>query len=113
MPHAESLTPHLARKRSETSRPVTPALTALIDEIDAACGEGAMRDRVVAALEAAVAQASLLTVDQRVPQSGCYARHAIYSDPSGRFTIVGIGWGAGDFGPTHTHHAWVRHARPQ
>jgi predicted metal-dependent enzyme (double-stranded beta helix superfamily) len=114
MPHAEPSAPHLApllaRKRSETSNPVTPALATLIGEIDAACADGTMRDRMVAALETAAAQASLLTAEQRVPQSGCYARHPIYSDPAGRFTIVAIVWTPGQFSPIHAHHTWCAYA---
>src|SRR5882672_9777667 len=110
MTHAEFLAPATARRRTPASDAVTPALATLIDAIDAACGEGAMRDRVVAALETAVAQASLLTVDQRVPQSGCYARHPIHSDPCGRFTIVAIVWAPGQFSPIHAHHTWCAYA---
>jgi predicted metal-dependent enzyme (double-stranded beta helix superfamily) len=111
MPHAAShLAPRLAPERREASHSVTPALAALINEIDAACADGAMRDRIVAALETAVAQASLLTADQRVPQSACYARHPIYSDPCGRFTIVAIVWAPGQFSPIHAHHTWCAYA---
>ena len=74
---------------------MTPALAALIAEIDGACADGAMQDRIVAALEAAARRADLLTPEQRVPQDGCYARHPIYSDPAGRFTIVAIVWSRG------------------
>jgi predicted metal-dependent enzyme (double-stranded beta helix superfamily) len=110
MTHAEFLAQAPARRRRQASDAVTPALAALIDEIDAACADGVIGDRIVAALERAAAQTDVLTADQRVPQSGCYARHAIYSDPSGRFTIVAIVWGAGQFSPTHAHHAWCAYA---
>ena len=89
---------------------MTPALAALIAEIDGACADGAMQDRIVAALEAAARRADLLTPEQRVPQDGCYARHPIYSDPAGRFTIVAIVWGRGQFSPIHAHHTWCAYA---
>ena len=120
MPHADVLVPSLAPplasaaapppKRDEASRPVTPALAALVAEIDGACADRAMRDRTVAALENAAARADLLTPEQRVPRDGCYARHPIYSDPAGRFTIVAIVWGCGQFSPIHAHHTWCAYA---
>jgi predicted metal-dependent enzyme (double-stranded beta helix superfamily) len=111
MPHAELLAPPAA-SRAGTSRPITPALTALVAEIDAACSgaPAAMKDRVIAALQTAVTQAGLLTEDQRVPQSGCYARHLMHSDPAGRFSIVAIVWDAGQFSPPHAHHTWCAYA---
>ena len=48
--------------------------------------------------------------DQRVPQSGCYARHLLYSDPAERFTIVSIVWCPEQFSPTHAHHTWCAYA---
>jgi predicted metal-dependent enzyme (double-stranded beta helix superfamily) len=105
MPHADVLVLPLA---SPAVPP--PALAALVAEIDGACAEGPMRDRIVAALKTAVARADLLTPQQRVPRDGCYARHPIYSDPAGRFTIVAIVWGCGQFSPPHAHHTWCAYA---
>jgi len=87
-------------------------LLALVAEIDAACGSspGAMKDRIIAALKAAVARPELLTADQRVPQCGCYARHVLHSDPAGCYSIVAIVWGAGQFSPPHAHHTWCAYA---
>ena len=121
MPHADVLAPPLASpaasppqrseaSRSEASRSVTPALAVLVGEINGAYADRATRDRIVAALESAVARADLLTPEQRVPQDGCYARHPLYSDPAGRFTIVAIVWGAGQFSPIHAHHTWCAYA---
>jgi predicted metal-dependent enzyme (double-stranded beta helix superfamily) len=108
MPQAELLAPQPARQRRETA--LAPALARLIDEIDTACADGTMGNRIVAALEQAAAQPGLLTADQRLLQAGCYARHAIYGDPAGRFTIVAIVWGPGQFSPPHAHHAWCAYA---
>ena len=112
MSHAELLAPALARKRREPSPSGTPALTALVDEVDAACAgtDGPQAGRIVAALGQAAAQAGLLTPDQRAPQNGCYARHVLHSDPAGRFTIVSIVWSPGQFSPTHAHHTWCAYA---
>ena len=106
MSHVELLAPLPARQRS-----LAPALARLIDEIDTACADGAtIGERIVAALEQAAAQRNFLTAEQRAPQDGCYARHPIYGDPAGRFTIVAIVWGARQFSPIHAHHAWCAYA---
>jgi predicted metal-dependent enzyme (double-stranded beta helix superfamily) len=106
MSHAELLAPLPPRQRS-----VAPALAKLIDEIDTAYADGAtMGERIVAALEQAAAQKNLLNAEQREPQAGCYARHPIYGDPAGRFTIIAIVWGPGQFSPIHAHHAWCAYA---
>lgn len=112
MPHAELLAPLPAARRAGTSEPVTAALATLVAEIDAACGSppAAMKDRIIAALEAAVAHVELLSPDQRLSQSSCYARHLMHSDPAGRFSIVAIIWGAGQFSPPHAHHTWCAYA---
>jgi predicted metal-dependent enzyme (double-stranded beta helix superfamily) len=112
MPHAELLAPALAARRAGTPEPLTPALAMLVAEIDAACDSppAAKKDRIIAALEAAVAQVELLTPDQRMPQSSCYARHLMHSDPAGRYSIVAIVWNAGQFSPPHAHHTWCAYA---
>jgi predicted metal-dependent enzyme (double-stranded beta helix superfamily) len=110
MTHAEFLAPAPARRRKHAADTVPPALATLIDELDAACAEGVIGGRIVTALKQAAARADVLTADQCIAQAGCYARHAIYSDPSGRFTIVAIVWGGGQFSPTHAHHAWCAYA---
>src|SRR5262245_28708440 len=98
MSHAELLAPLPARPARDGSRSVAPALARLIDEIDTACADGTMMgDRIVAALEQAAAQKNLLAAEQRAPQAGCYARHPIYGDPAGRFTIIAIVWSSGQF----------------
>jgi len=112
MPHAELLTPLPTAAGAATSQRVTPVLSTLVAEIGAACSSppGAMKDRIIAALKAAVARPELLTADQRVPQCGCYARHVLHSDPAGRFSIVAIVWNAGQFSPPHAHHTWCAYA---
>jgi predicted metal-dependent enzyme (double-stranded beta helix superfamily) len=66
--------------------------------------------RIRAALERAVADPDLLDADQREPRDHCYARHVIHSDPLGRFTILAIVWGPGQFSPSHAHDTWCAYA---
>ena len=112
MPHAELLAPLPVARRTRTPQPATPALAALVAHIDAACASppAEMKSRIISALTAAVAQRGLLMADQRLPQSGCYARHVLHSDPAGRYSIVAIVWGAGQFSPPHAHHTWCAYA---
>jgi predicted metal-dependent enzyme (double-stranded beta helix superfamily) len=78
----------------------------------AACADepNAMKDRIKSALARAVADPDLLGTGQRTAQVGCYARHVLHSDPDGRFTIVAIVWGAGQFSPPHAHYIWCAYA---
>lgn len=69
-----------------------------------------MGERVVAALRAATAVPGLLSAEFRVPRSGCYARHTVASDPAGRFTLLSLVWGPGQFSPTHAHDTWCAYA---
>ena len=84
----------------------------LAAEISAAWFEAPrdMAERVKAALRRAAADPDLLTAEQRQPSTERYARHVIYSDPSGRFTILAIVWGPGQFSPPHAHHTWCAYA---
>jgi predicted metal-dependent enzyme (double-stranded beta helix superfamily) len=111
MPHTASSTGLSTPKPTETPRSAAPPhLALLIDAIDRACADGATADRIVAALESTAARADLLTPAQRTPQKHCYARHPIYSDPDGRFTVIAIVWAPGQFSPIHAHHTWCAYA---
>ena len=84
---------------------------ALAAEISLACeSPDIMRVRIRAALERAVADPFLLGAGQRETSAQCYARHVLYSDPLGRFTIIAIVWGAGQFSPAHAHDTWCAYA---
>jgi predicted metal-dependent enzyme (double-stranded beta helix superfamily) len=87
-------------------------ISALVADVAAACGEplDAMGARIRAALARAVSDAGLLSPEQRAPKPGCYARHVLYSDPGGRFTILSIVWDRGQFSPAHAHHTWCAYA---
>ena len=58
----------------------------------------------------AAAMPDLLTPELRAPRAGCYARHTIAADPAGRFTLLSIVWGPGQFTPPHAHDAWCAYA---
>ena len=80
--------------------------------ITAAC-DGAperMAERVVASLELAAADPILLTAEQCAACPDRYARHVIYSDPHGRFTILALVWTRGQFSPVHAHDTWCAYA---
>lgn len=84
---------------------------ALAAAVSAACETPkGMAARLRAALERAVADPDLLGVDQRETCSGGYARHVIYADPLGRFTILAIVWDTGQFSPPHAHDTWCAYA---
>src|SRR5262249_42408230 len=111
MTHADLLTPPPPRRRRGTADATPPAPARLIDGRATARADGAMMgERIVAALEQAAAHKGLLAAEQRLPKEGCYARHPIYGDPAGRFTIIAIVWGPDQFSPIHAHHAWCAYA---
>ena len=39
-----------------------------------------------------------------------YARHVLYADPQGRFTILALVWSGGQFSPVHAHDTWCAYA---
>ena len=100
------------------SRPTiaSPALTypiaLLMAEIGDACDgpADAMAARVTSALRNAVAVPNLLSEELRAPRAGCYARHTIAADPAGRFTLLAIVWGPGQFSLPHAHDTWCAYA---
>lgn len=84
----------------------------LIAETSEAClgSPRDMAERTTRALQIAVDAPDLLTAAQVCPQPHCYARHLVHADPKGRFTIVSIVWGPGQFSPVHAHHTWCAYA---
>jgi predicted metal-dependent enzyme (double-stranded beta helix superfamily) len=88
------------------------AVAALAAEVDAACGgpSALMEHRIVAALGRAACDPDLLTPAQRMPSANCYARHVVYSDPAGRFTILSLVWMPAQFSPPHAHQTWCAFA---
>ncbi len=104
---------HLRHPLDPSPLPLVHAgIAALAAEIAAACDQplAAMGVRIKAALARAVREPDLLTPGQRLPEPGCYARHVLHSDAAGRFTILAIVWGPGQFSPPHAHHTWCGYA---
>jgi predicted metal-dependent enzyme (double-stranded beta helix superfamily) len=69
-----------------------------------------MAERVISALAAAAADPILLTADQCLACPDSYARHVLYADPQGRFTILALVWSGGQFSPVHAHDTWCAYA---
>ena len=110
----------LAQSSAASVRPVRapvhvpPALSLLVAEITTACGRPlpAMRARVLAVLKTVAADpdAELLTPEQSARRADRYARHVLYGDPAGRFTILSLVWGPSQFSPPHAHYTWCAYA---
>jgi predicted metal-dependent enzyme (double-stranded beta helix superfamily) len=84
----------------------------LAAEITIACNGApdGKAERVIAALQAAAADPLLLTADQCLACPDSYARHVLYADPQGRFTLLALVWSSGQFSPVHAHHTWCAYA---
>src|SRR5688500_9558936 len=98
---------------SERSLPrLTVPIAALMAEIGAACDgpADARSERIVAALRVTAAAPNLLSAGQRTPRAECYARHTLCADPAGRFTVLSLVWGPGQFSPPHAHDTWCAYA---
>ena len=99
--------------RPSVSAPsLTYPVALLMAEIGDACDGpvDAMGQRIAHALRVATAMPDVLTAELRAPRAGCYARHAIASDPAGRFTLLSIVWAPGQFSLPHAHDAWCAYA---
>jgi len=85
-----------------------PELRALIDGIDAAVklGGAGLADGVTTALRAVTAQTNWLPPDRRRANHDNYARHILWCDLAGRFSILSIVWDAGQQSPVHGHRTW-------
>jgi len=85
-----------------------PMLAALAGDIEQAC-RGAPAD-LPAAVERALcrhaALASLVPPAQRAGNPAGYARHLLYADPLGRFSVVALVWLPGQRTPVHAHYTW-------
>jgi predicted metal-dependent enzyme (double-stranded beta helix superfamily) len=102
----------LAPKPAHSGPSLTYPVARLMAEIGEACGGSAeaMGERIANALRVAAATPGFLSAEHRVPRAGCYARHTIGSDPAGRFTLLSLVWGPGQFSPPHAHDAWCAYA---
>jgi len=101
-----------ARNATRSGVPLSYPVAMLMAEIGEAC-EGppdVMGERIRAALRMTAATPAFLLPEFRTPRAGCYARHTIASDPAGRFTVLSIVWGPGQFSPPHAHETWCAYA---
>ena len=108
---ASSDTAERPRRDGKETLPAGP-LGNLAREIARACDGPASRmaNRIVPALTAAAADPAIIAPEHCRAQAACYARHVLYADARGRFTILALVWGAGQFSPPHAHHAWCAYA---
>jgi predicted metal-dependent enzyme (double-stranded beta helix superfamily) len=104
--------PQIAHPAARPFEAAGSATAVLASEIYAACSlpADAMGARIQSALANAARHSALLGPDQRLSQSGCYARHVLYSDAGGLFTILAIVWAPGQFSAAHAHHTWCGYA---
>jgi predicted metal-dependent enzyme (double-stranded beta helix superfamily) len=80
----------------------------LADRIGAALAfaPDAMAREVQAALGDVTAEANWLPEERRRASHDNYARHLLYADPGGRFSILALVWDHGHMSPVHAHHCW-------
>ena len=85
-----------------------PQLLHLAGRIGAALGLAPqdMAREVQAALRGAIAQPDWLPEDRRRASHDNYARHLLYGDPEGRFSILALVWERGQKSPIHGHYCW-------
>lgn len=102
----------IANRLPRASESSASAIALLASEIDAACRgpADAMGARIRSALARAALDPDLLRPEQRLTRSDCYARHVLYSEPGGLFTVLAIVWAPGQFSPAHAHHTWCGYA---
>ena len=87
---------------------VPPQLQHLALRIGNAAGlaPDALASAVTAALRDATSEAGWLPPERRRADHQRYARHLLYGDPAGRFSILSIVWDHGQESPIHGHHTW-------
>ena len=65
-----------------------------------------MSSQIRAALREATARPDWLPAERRRASHDHYARHVLYGDPAGRFSILAIVWDPGQMSPVHGHQCW-------
>jgi predicted metal-dependent enzyme (double-stranded beta helix superfamily) len=85
-----------------------PTVRQLAQRLDAALTGPAAEfaTRLNDALHLSVASRDWLPPAQMTPDDRQYARHVVYADPEGRYTVVAIVWAKGQCSPVHSHHTW-------
>ena len=85
-----------------------PQLERLASRVGAAVGlpHDAMAGEIKAALHEATARPDWLPPERRRASHENYARHLLYGDPGGRYSILAIVWDHGQMSPIHGHYCW-------
>jgi len=83
-------------------------LQRLADGIGAAVGlaPDGMEREIRAALRDATTGERWLPLERRRANHERYARHLLYGDPAGRFSVLSLVWDHGQESPIHGHHTW-------
>ena len=87
---------------------VIPQLEQLAGRIGGALAyaPAAMAQEIKAALQEATATPTWLSPERRRASHENYARHLLYGDPGGRFSILALVWDHGQMSPIHGHYCW-------
>lgn len=85
-----------------------PQVEQLARRIGAAVGLAAepMASEIKAALQEATAAPGWLPEERRRASHDNYARHLLYADPAGRFSVLSLVWDHGQRSPIHGHYCW-------
>jgi predicted metal-dependent enzyme (double-stranded beta helix superfamily) len=85
-----------------------PQLERLAGRVGAAVAlpPDAMAREITSALREATAAPGWLPPERRRASHDNYARHLLYGDPAGRYSILAIVWDHGQMSPVHGHHCW-------
>lgn len=83
-------------------------LQRLIDDLGMAVSAppAQLAQEATAALRVSVTESNWLAPERRRASHDRYARHLLYGDPGGRFSILEIVWDHGQMSPIHAHHTW-------
>ncbi|MDB5806313.1 MAG: cysteine dioxygenase type [Betaproteobacteria bacterium] len=92
--------------------PPGAALRHLVRLVEAAIAApiGELAERLDLAYAVAHADDSLVPAAARVAAPDRYARHLLHADAQGRFAILALAWGPGQFSPVHGHYTWCSYA---
>ncbi len=92
---------------TDSSAAVSSPIARLARELEAIAGQG-MADRAFVraaepAMQRLLSEKDFLPEEARQSSETGYARHLLYSDPQGRFSIAAMVWQSGQGTPVHDH----------
>jgi predicted metal-dependent enzyme (double-stranded beta helix superfamily) len=92
---------------ADSSTAVSSPIARLARELEAIAGQGMSERAFVRAAEPAMqrllGEKDFLPEEAMQPSESGYARHLLYSDPQGRFSIAAMVWQSGQGTPVHDH----------